>query len=402
MLKHSFIIIDPKVNDTIKAVSDYYDIHIYKSFVDFKNLVEYEPTIVEVILVTENALVATSSAVESLIDLYNQPFLEVTNKIVYLLGPDKDPTKYTSTVNGLPIEFRSTELTQANISKYIMTDASDFQDSSSSVSVYRVRRDEYRKRKLLQESNADEEDDSYINLDEELSKVKPIDIPEQAFYDAVEHSKVYYVAGKLDRTQHMMSLVFAQYLAHEDKVLLLEPDTEYHSLSDICVKEGIDAEIFMAEDIIKDGEAFFHRIINSKSKIVLVTSKEINLYSYEFMFSILHARLQNHIKFFIKETPIERVPYAEPFIIVAGDTIADLLYSIRKIKSRDETEVKLLLVQDAPLKGAYISIEEAKYIISRVMHNTSNIKPSILRLKGVSLGKEDLYDLCSILEEGSK
>ena len=133
-------------------------------------------------------------------------------------------------------------------------------------------------------------------------------------------------------------------------------------------------------------------------KIILFTSKRVDLYSYEYIYNITYARLCEKFKQFIHFHQAEYVPYAQPYTLVTGDTVSDLLDTLQSIHTKKGTRIKLAVIRDLKLGDANISTEEIKLICNEIYRYPDDLDISLLDINGIQIENCEVeYDIHSIL-----
>ena len=333
--KEKVFIISSNVDDSIRSVSIYTDIFLFKTFKEFEDYIDITPIDASMIIVNSKDLQFTNSSMNRLVAVMNSTFVSIDRFIYYMVNDAevKEKVDYLCKRNNYPkIKCVYSETLYAKDVADILTgEALSSKETVTEIRTYRIRASEYVK------SQKDKEginyDDIYQTDEDMLSGIEDEPIPEDLRVSEVSTIERHTICGSNDRTTYSWAILKAQYLSMNGKVLLVEKDIEYHTLLDMLTKIDIDFEFYDIVDIFRDCLDVISRIKNSKSKIIFVGSKHKVSFNYEIILNILKDNLAEYIDDYIYISPIKMIPYGIKVDVVIPPTVPEVLKAVNNMSS---------------------------------------------------------------------
>ena len=80
-----------------------------------------------------------------------------------------------------------------------------------------------------------------------------------------------------------MVFFLAQYISMSSKVLIMERDTEYHMLTELVTKSGIECDIIYIDEFIDDIGGALTLVRASLKNLIVIGCKNRRKYDYNFI-----------------------------------------------------------------------------------------------------------------------
>lgn len=402
--KEKMFIVASNIDDSIKSTTPIYDISIFSNFVSFEEFIETTPIVLGSIVISERELPFTNTNVARLLNLLSTPFLRLTGQCIYLIGPDTSKDMVSSFLE----ENKITTVIcyQGDLSSRFITDivsgaARLSDESETEVITYRMRASEYAVAQSVKKYESDEE--GYVTDEEALSAVPEIEEPELSVPSMDVLTSVYYVVGKPSLERTLFAFIEAQYLSLNGKTLIVESDTLYHRLTDMCLKSSVDFEYIDIADLCTNPSTVILDIKNSATKLVIIGCKSRYNYDYDFIMDILLSNLTGWVDYFIKECDFSQTPYGQSYNIVCADTVPDILECCSSLAYEvDPDMVTLIGVRTSDKSNINCSSSEMTDIC-RVVLDKPSIRAEVVEAHGINLkGEKVIYDVFSIISRGNE
>lgn len=402
--KDKLFIIDSIVDDSIKMQTAVYDITIFKSIMEFESYVEKVPVIVSALIVTTNALEFTSSNVKRLMHVLESPFLTITESVIYLVDLDYSIEQVKEFVdkNRLDWAIYQERLDVEYISSIVSGEGRRSAEEQVEIVTYRLRASEYvrqQNEKKLQEGKLDVD----YKVDDELFD----DVPKEEMIEdtnpSVEYeTSVQYVTGERTLERTVLVWLMAQYLSLEGKTVIIDKDTEYHTLLDLASKSGVPYYFVEAKELFEDFQSKLQEIVATTDKLVLIGSRSRNVYDYDFLFDVLVSNLKDSIGYFIRECELEESLYEREYTVAVKNTAPDVIRLCNLSRDcLDPRHVSVVGVQIGQLGAVNLSSKEINSILSSLLGNSS-YKSRLVGISGLKLkGEDKVYDIFSFVKRKS-
>lgn len=403
ILKDKMFLVAGNIDDSIKSQTSVYDITLFKTFVDFEKYVDVNPVIIETLVITTNELQFTNTNMTRLLNILNSPFMEIKGSVVYLV----DYTYKVNIINDLLSNrgimnwaIYQGDLSPSFISNIISGEGRDTIEGQIDLVTYRIRASEYIKQQQALKYKSDEE--KYFTDEDLLGDIPNEEEPEDVKPSITTDMVVDYIVGfdNLERT--LMSFILAQYRALQGKTIIVEKDAQYHLLTEMVTKSGIDCEFVMIDSLFYDITQTLNLIRETFKKLIVIGCKKKMTYDYNFLLDILQSNLKENVSYLIRECSFEETPYGKSYTIVIPNTVPEVLKCCNFLKyDIVPKEVTFIGMQLGNLGPMLITREEMQAVISQVLEK-NNIIAEVVKADGILLkGDEITYDILSIVNRGN-
>ena len=399
ILKDKMFLIAGNIDDSIKSQTSVYEITLFKTFVDFEKYVDENPVIIETLVITTNELQFTNTNMIRLLNILNSPFLEIKGNVVYLV----DYTYKISVINDL-LSNRGImnwavyqgDLSPSFISNIISVEGRDTVEGQVDLVTYRIRASEYIKQQQALKYQSDEE--KYLTDEDILGGIPNEEEPEDIKPSIITNIIINYIVGYNNIERTLMSFILAQYRALQGKTLIIERDAEYHLLTEMVTKSGIDCELILIDEVFHDISQTLKLVQETFKHLIVIGCKRRMTYDYNFLVDILQSNLRNDVSYLIRECSFEETPYGKAYTIVIPNTVPEILKCCNSLKyDIVPEEVIFVGMQLGNLGSMAITREEMQAIIKHVLEK-NKVEVEIVKVDGILLkGDESTYDILSIV-----
>ena len=386
--KDNVYIISSNVDDSIKSVSSYLEVYIFKTFREFEEYIDITPITASMIIVNSNDLPFTNTSMNRLSNVINSSFVSLD--ILYYMVDDEVIKKKVEEVikknhyTNIKCLYSKT-LYAKDVADVLSGESLFSKETVTEIRTYRMRAEDY---VLKRDKNNLSYEDDYITDEDELSGISDVEIPENLRESDDKIVTRLNICSDNDKERCTWVFLKAQYLSLSNKVLVLEKDIEYHTLLDMVTKTDVDYEFYDISDFYRDCSDFLNRIRNSKDKLIIVGSISRIKYNYDIVLNILVSNLDDDIDYYIYESNLNQVPYGMPVDIVISNTIPDIFKSINNLTTISNfKDITFIGLEINNLGNVSLSEKEFKNILCE-MFEYNDIKSVVVKTNGLLLRKE--------------
>lgn len=401
--KENMFIIASNVDDSIKGITPIYDITVVPTFLEFEEFIDSTPMKIGTIIISAKELQFTSVNMERLINTLNKDFLKLTGKCLYLIDEsmNKDViSNYLDEASARRVLCYQGDLSMSFISDIVDGTGRESDESEVEIVTYRMRASEYVQNQQIKKYETDE--DKYETDEDSLTGIPTVEEPKTIIPSVDITTTCYYVVGANSIERSLFSFLEAQYLALSGKVIFMESDVTYHTLTDIVTKSNVDYEYYDVEEFKVNCYGTLDKIKMSQSRIIFVGSKRRTKYDYDFMYDILLSNLDKNIDYFIKECDFDQTPYGEYYNIVCEDTVPKVIECINSLcYDVDPKYASFIGVRTRDLSPININSSEMTDLV-RILLQKENLVAEVVSAYGINLkGDNFVYDLFSYIGRGN-
>lgn len=388
--KEQVFVISSNVDDSIKSASIYSDIMVFKTFKEFESYIDITPVDASMIIVNSKDLQFTNNSMNRLVNIINSTFVTLSGFLYYMVDEEdiKDKVDTICKRNGYSkIKcLYSPTLHAKDVSDVLSGDSLSSKETVTEIRTYRIRASDYIR------SQRDKEgisyDDAYYSDEDQLSGINDEQMPEDLRVTDTKVATKHVVCGNNVRERCSWVLLKAQYLALNGKVLIVERDTDYHTLYDMASKIGIDFDFYDIKDIFRDCSDVVAQIKSSKSKLILVGSKNRIHYNYDILINLLVDNLDDNIDDYIYETELSQIPYGIRAEIVIPTTVPEIFRAVNTMSSISSFRDIVFVGLDITNFGI-VSISDSEFrSLLKEIFQENDIKSVVVKIHGLLLKKE--------------
>lgn len=399
LCKDKMYLVAGNVDDSIKSQTTVYDITLFKSFVDFEKYVDSTPVIIDTLVLTTNELQFTNTNMMRLLAILDSPFMKIKGNVVYLVDNTYDLKTINDFLNSKSLTSWAVyqgDLSNKFISEIVSGEGRQTVEGQVDIVTYRIRASDYVKQ---QTSLKYESDDNDYMTDENMLRDIPDEVEPEDINPTTEAiAKVNYVVGDNSIERTLMAFFLAQYRSMERKTIIIEKDSEYHTLTEFVTKTGIDCEFITIDEIVDDITSVINTIRATAKKLIVIGCIKRMVYDYNFIMDILQSNLKTDVSYFIRECNYEETPYGRTYSIVVKNTVPDVLKCCNSLKfDIIPDDVTFIGMQLGNLGPVNITSKEMNAVITSVL-GKNGIVAQVIKTEGVLLkGDEVVYDILGIL-----
>ena len=397
MVNKTIIIISTMVDATIKEYQPDVDFKMFRSVEGLEQHLLNNPIRADILFLTKDAVSSPTATFSFLMTMLRDNNYIKVDRVIYVTennSPELEPLNYLITDNDLD----TWEIIQGGMNRSFIQEVINgtFREDSFNVNrkvVVRKPRADYVKQQL---KHMDSLNEDYVDDDHELMDIEDEDIPVIDVEIRQHHLERVYISGIKSKERTAFSLLVAQYLSRNSKVLILESDPDYHLVTEYITKSEIPCTQITVTDIYDDLPKALDNIRKAESPLVAVTCIDRIPFSYKFLSMLLYYNLMDDFDYIICESDIEDIPHATPMSIVIPSTIPDVLAAGELIDKAEIPYCRFVGVDMQDLPEVHVSSGLVlSTILNDILTDTSILCPVIsitsLRLDGT------IYDLGSIL-----
>lgn len=396
-MARTIIVVSALVDATIREGQVDTTFILKRTLEELAEYVESTPIRAEYLYFTQETIPHTNVSLNYLVHLLENPFLRV-DKVCYITekGARELPSIHyiieeKSLSNWEVVEgFLTREYVSGVITGSLRTD--NFNQKRKAL--YRVPRASYLQDRI---KNRESLEEPYADDERTLKDVPPVEVPEPIVSDSVEIAPVIHVAGLESEERTALVLLLAQYLSLEGKTLIIDKDSEYHTLTEFVTKSEVPCRQITVTQFLEDPNGAVALIRGCKEKLVCITAIERINYSYAFLCNVLYNNLSSHISYFIREDDFNEVPLTSPYIVCMPSSVVGILRTCEQLDTSYTSLMRFVGVNLGALPETRICNGNTLSTILSDVLETDECKAVILNIKSLRIGGEDGYDLRSIL-----
>lgn len=391
--KERVFIVSSNVDDSIKRVSIQSDVRIFHTFAELEKYVDVTPIDVSTIIVNGRDLPFTNSSMNRLLGIVNSTFVSISNCLYYLTDDADIKVKVDTLVKRnsyMKIKcLLMPSLHAQDVADALSGEAIHTRETVTEIRTYRIRAADYVR------SQRDKEgidfSAAYQSDEDELAGIQDEEVPEDVRASDEVSIQRHVVCSDSIRERCSWVVLKSQYLAMSGKVLVLERDTEYHTLLDMYTKIDVDIDYFDIKELIRDITDTISRIKESKKKIIVVGAVNKIKYSYDVVLGILVANLSQSIDHYIYEASMAEMPYGEKVDLVMPTTVPEVIKAVNHMKSLSSFDDIMFVGLDITNFGI-VSISESEFkallvaLLQERILRTCVVKIHGLNIKEVGVG----------------
>lgn len=383
------------VDSSIKTASSVYDVTLFHNFLEWSKTVEENPTIIQLMIVTEDIMPFTASNMDALFRAIDSSFFTIHDKIIYCI---KSEEKRTTVADYLVTKGRQSKI-------QTVKNTGDFQGILSILNgtgrtanenelhtiTYRVRADEYAKAQTAKKYTSSD-DEHFMMDDEELPEDTDFTYTEPDIPEAYSQMRVLPLAGET-RVRSYFGIVLAQFLSLYSKTVIFETDLEYHTVTDSLATTGALYTYVDYEEFVTNAKKTINKIKASQDRLILIgCSKRHPTLTYDFIMMLCLSQLKGFVEYMITGCDLASLSPGSNGFIVMENTIPDILTSVGKIPSGIDCSSYQYVVVSTKLNNALSRpAEMVKDILTTTLEE--NIEVECYDLRGLSLTEGGYNDL---------
>lgn len=399
-MSKTFVVVSSYVDSTIRESQLDTTFYLFQTLEELGQYIEQSPIRADSLFFTRETIPYTNTSLNYLISLLGNSFFKV-DSVVYIT--EKDSRELPS----LRFIIKEKELTNWHvIIGYLNREyvagiiTGSLRENTSSQRrkvVYRVPRAEYVRAQM--EKRIEALNEPYERESFDVKDTDDLSPPIRFMSDVPEVCTLVHVTGANCIERTLFAAVLSQYTAMRGKTILVEKDTEYHTLTDIITKSEIQYYGIDVADVLQDPLSAFENIRHCAQNLIIVTSFSRTNYSYNFLCTLLYSNLSDYLSFFIREDTYDEAPPTSQQIVVFPSTVPEILRMCETVDCSYLKHMTFVGVCFANTTEYQVHSSKAcTEIIQDVLEDTT-ITATVVRISSTKVGGEVSYDLCSIIKE---
>lgn len=331
-----YIVISGKVDATIREYQTDVDFKIFHTIDELRDYVDRDPIRAQILFFTEDIIGVSNTAFSILAGLVEGNDYLMVDRVIYICNEESDTLRsveYLIDEKDLSNwEIIKGPVTRAFIQEVINGTYRDDTFNAKRKVVVRKPRADYVKQQLKNHTTLGE---TYIDDDNDLSGIPDEDLIIPKIEEAPSTLKFIYIASNPSRERTAFALLAAQYISKSHRVIILESDAEYHTLTEFATKAQIEASVVTVSDIYDNVSLAIENIRKAENNLVIVECIDRVDFDYKYLSTMLYYNLESDFDYFIVENIVEDVPEATNLTVVFPSTITGVLQVMETIdKSR--------------------------------------------------------------------
>lgn len=326
MTYKTMIVVSGMVDATIREYQPDIDIKIFRSLSELGSYVDTQPIRADILFFTKDVVGTTNSAFEYLYSLLTNNSYLAVDRVIYITEENAaELASYNFLIESKEIdnwEYVTGSMSRAYVTEVINgTFRSDKFDSKRKA-VYRTPRAEYVKQQLKNKDSLEEE---YIDDEKDLMDIPDEEIPE---IKVVEHRDILqrvYIAGESGYERSVFAFLAAQYLSLTNKVLIVESDPDYHTITEFSTKSNVEATRVSMSMLFEDPARFFTVVKQAEHNLVIVECIDRITFDYKYICSLIFYNLVEDFDFLIYEMSLDDIPSKTHVTITVPSTVIGTL-----------------------------------------------------------------------------
>lgn len=398
MAQKTLIVVSGMIDATIKEYQPDVDFKIFNNLDGLGEYLDRNPIIADILFVTQDVVkAAPSTSFSFLKDLteYND-YLQV-NRVVYITEPE---AQELSAFNYLKTEFEldNWESIEGTVTRPFVqgvingTHRSDTQSVQRKVVVRRPRSDYVADRMRSFESM----EEQYPDDDTDLMDIPDEPLPEIELEPVDRSIKKVYISGLKSNARTAFSVIAAQYLSLSSKVLIIECDPDYHTLTEFITKSGVECTQVTMTHLYENPRECLDILRDTRNKLSVVTCIDRIPFNYNYITLLLYYNLLNDFDYMIIEADIDEVPHASEFTCVVESTIISLLKTGEQLDKSMVKYAKFVGIDLGDLAETHVSSGAVMQNMLQDILSEEEVVCPVVRLSSLKLGNT-AYDLAAVL-----
>jgi hypothetical protein len=392
------IVVSALVDATIREGQSDTTFILKRTMEELAEHIELTPIRAEYLYFTQETIPHTNTTLNYLVRMLENPFLKV-DKVCYITekGARELPSiHYIVTEKGFDnwevVEgFLTREYVTGVITGALRTD--NFNKKRKAL--IRLPRAAYIKDRIKNKESLEED---YQDDERFLKDIPPVEVPESTISDSEEVAPIIHVVGLATEERTALFFVLAQYIASDGKTVLIEKDNEYHLLTELVTKSGVECRNITITEFFDDPNRALELVKTCPERLICFTAVERLNYSYAFLCNVIYNNLSTKISYFMREDDFVEAPLTVPHIVAVPASVIGILKTCEQL---DNNYIRLMRFVGVNLQALpetrILNGKTMEKILSDILGTKISNAP-ILNIRSLRIGGEDIYDLRSIID----
>ena len=400
MVNKTIIIVSGQVDATIREYQPDVEFLIFRTIRDLSDHVEKNPIRAQTLFFTKDVVGTTNSSFSYLHKLVSENDYLHVDRVVYITEVNSDDLV---SFNYLCDEFEleNWESIEGSMSRAFITEVINgtFREdrfNSKRKAVYRTPRADYVKQQLRNKDSLDEE---YLDDEKDLGGIPDEELPPLEIPEHVDTLSRVYIAGNEGFERSVFTFLAAQYLSLTNKVLLVESDPDYHTITEFSTKSGVDAYRVSVTQLYEDVATAIEAIRNAPSNLVILEAIDRIDFNYKYICSLLFYNLSEDFDYLMYEMTLDEIPSNTPVTVTVPSTVLGVLQTAEKIDKSLIDKCRFIGINIKQLPELHINSGVVMSTLLDDLLSTQNIICPVITVSTLKLSGT-AYDLGAILGKG--
>ncbi len=386
------------------AIREYFKdstIEIYKDVVDLSRKIADVPIRADKLIVSSDTTeVAPTVAFNELINVFSSSFFKCS-EFIFVSAPD---TKSLAVLDFIKDDGRipTPQIITGTLSREFMVSAirgTAMRDKPATrIVVERQRRSTYIRDQLAQRQHRGTEDiegEQVVTEEQRLGEIS--DVEEEPFSPLIAdgEARTIQVVGQPERGKTTFLLLLAQFIARTNKVVILENDFEYYSMSNLVTLGNIECTELDIELLYTNPSGAVALVTNSPTNLIAVTGRSAyrhRRYQSSFVNRLCFSLFNDICDYILLESELSSMLQSTRTIMVLKNELVPILKDLQYIPFSVHDMDFVSLSSSTLFEGQIYNSQELTALVSELL-NIPIVQPiPIYRIDSLKIGGH-VYDL---------
>jgi hypothetical protein len=376
------------VDHTIKESRPSDRVYIFNEVKELIDYVENSPIRAEILFVSRDTMAPSeNTSLSVLIQTLKNPFFKV-DKVIYFT---EFGSKEISSINFLLemeenfVEWETETGPQTREMFLNIITGMNRSDSStqSKKRLVRYTREEYiKKQRKHQASTA-----KYV-VDEEILQDVELELDGIVESHSVSDSvaKVINITGLQSTERSLFTYILSQYLATNGKVVMVESDYDYLTLTNLVNLSGHQVLQIDVSEFRNGIESVFTKVKRCSESMILITTSNREEYDYGFLCNLVYANLSDSIHALVSERNYKEVEPSMSTIVVLQNSVPQILKALEFLPTVDMRKSKFVCVNSSSVEGLAVpNSNQVSNILSELLQK-ENVAVDLINFRSMRIG----------------
>lgn len=388
-MSKKIVVISSYVDKLIRDMKPEIDFYLFKSISDLADYLKTEAIRADTLVITRDALnPVPSNALSVLNGILNEFYLKI-EKVYYI---SEKGSSELGIVNFFIREERidNWEIIPGHMTREFVTDFICGNIRGKDITperriVIRRKKSEWKREQIQDNNYLDEKYDTEEDL---LSEIESLDnVPEISSLKHRTECNILSITGIDSKDRTLFYCILGQYLASSYKTLLIERDSEYHSLSDLIMKADIPCTKIRLSSIFLDINAVMHTIRMSMDKLIVIIVDTKDKFNYTFLSNVLYNNLSEDIDYILLENSFSELSTPDSYLVVIPNNVPDTLKTVEELPNGYKDSAKYVMIDSGRVIENKIINSHSIEVLMRDLLNydDTEIEVPILEISSVVL-----------------
>lgn len=397
MQTKTVVIVSGQVDATIKEYQRDVDFRIFRTIEELGNYLDRNPIRAQTLFFTKDTVGGVNSTLSYLRKLVTENDYFTVDQVVYITENDSEELE---SIEYLIDEFHldNWDIITGSMSRVFIQEVINGTFRGEKVNlrrraVYRRPRADYVKQQLKNHDSLEEE---YIDDEQDLGDIPDEEVPTLETPKHVEHLQYVYIAGLEGYERSVFTFLAAQYLSLQHRVILVESDPEYHTITEFVTKSQVDALHISMTMLYENPMEMVQAIRDSDKNLIIVESIDRIDFDYKFICSLLYYNLMDDVSYMLAEIELGEITSNMTVTVTVPSTVIGTLHTGELIDKSLVPNCRFVGVNLKHLPEIHVNSGVVMSTLLSDILSTNDIICPVVTVSSLSLNST-AYDLGGIL-----